>query len=40
MQTMAMDDDADNNAATQVTGDDADNDNAAADVDIAAKTTR
>ncbi len=35
------DDNADNNAATQATGDDADdNDNAAADIDTVTKTTK
>ncbi len=37
---LTMDNDANNDAATQMTGDNADNYDAAADVDTAAKITR
>ena len=40
MATLTTDDDANDNAATQMTGNDADNDNAAADVDTTSKMTR
>jgi hypothetical protein len=38
--TLTMDDNANDDAATQITGDDADDYDAAADVNAASKTTR